>query len=134
MLWAALMEPAIWADDEKPKPVEHAPDWPWLGRWFTMFTNRGGDSELILENSRAIMSYLVHKLACDIFGFWNSEGLGHFAGVLSFRSRFWELSVPGGKSKAGDLLRFAAQRGMWFPHPKHPNAPEAHSIHAPGSN
>eukprot|EP00435_Cladocopium_sp_Y103_P040164 s652_g10.t2 len=26
MLWAALMEPAIWADDEKPKPVQHAPE------------------------------------------------------------------------------------------------------------
>lgn len=26
MLWAALMEPANWADDEHPKPVEQAPE------------------------------------------------------------------------------------------------------------
>lgn len=37
--------------------------------------------------------------------------------VLSFGSRFWELSIPGGKSEAGYLLRSAAQRGTWFPHP-----------------
>ena len=37
--------------------------------------------------------------------------------VLSFRSRFWEPSIPGGKREAGYLLRSAAQRGTWFPHP-----------------
>ena len=26
MLWAALLEPAVWGDDESPKPVENAPD------------------------------------------------------------------------------------------------------------
>lgn len=30
--------------------------------------------------------YLVHKLACDFFGFWNAQGWGHFAAC----SEFWK--------------------------------------------
>jgi hypothetical protein len=127
MLWAALMEPAIWADDEKPKPVEHAPDWPWLGLWFA---NRGRDSELY---SKIIVLSCLSCAQVSLWYFWILE----CSGLSSFCRLFWVLEADFGsrafqeaRGKLGTSFGLLHNEAHGF-HIHCTEAPEAHSIHAP---
>ena len=127
MLWAALMEPAIWADDEKPKPVEHAPDWPWLGLWFA---NRGRDFELY---SKIIVLSCLSCAQVSLWFFWILE----CSGLRSFCRLFWILEADFGswafqeaRAKLGTSFGLLHNEAHGF-HIHCTEAPEAHSIHAP---